>query len=85
MVQDKPMPEDTTVFIVDDEGRTCQLRGGVNVSFEDGHKYTVSESGDTVYRVCGDGEIDGEFTLYDSCAAIEAVLTAPMVRMPSIG
>lgn len=36
---DKPMPKDTTAFIVDDEGKTCELRGGVNVSVEDGRTY----------------------------------------------
>ncbi|MCZ7862622.1 hypothetical protein O9X98_14700 [Agrobacterium salinitolerans] len=71
---DKPMPKDITAFIVDDEGKTCELRGGVNVSFEDGRTYTISDAGDSIYRVCSDGEIDGEFTRYESRAAIEAVL-----------
>lgn len=49
-LEDRNMEPDETAFIVDSEGKTCEIVGGRNVSFDDGYTYTLSQDGETVYQ-----------------------------------
>lgn len=78
-LEDRNMEPDETAFIVNSEGKTCEIVGGRNVSFEDGYAYTLSQDGETVYQVGEKGLIDGEYTFHPSAETIQAILNPPSV------
>ncbi len=73
-IKDRGMAENEVVFIVDQEGRTCEIVGGKNRSFDDGYSYTLSADGNIVYQCGTDGVIDGEFDPHPSAEAIDEIL-----------
>lgn len=81
-IVDREMAMDEVVFIVDQEGRTCEIVGGKNRSFDDGYSYTLSPDGKAVYQCGTDGVIYGEFDPHPSAEAIEEILRSVNTTSP---
>ncbi len=76
---DRAMGATETIFVVDSEGRTLELVGGINQTFEDGYTYRVSYHGNIIYQIAESGFVDGE---YDAHASLEAIARV-LEEMPS--
>ncbi len=65
-----------SVYIIDDNGLVSQIKGGINISRDDGHIYRISEDGSVVVRFDEDGLIDGQFQTFSHPPDLSCLLDA---------
>jgi hypothetical protein len=60
------MDKRASVFIVSEDGDFHEIKGGLNMSKDDGKTYRISEDKTMLYRFNDDGDIDAEFKTFVS-------------------
>lgn len=81
---EREMAADEVVFIVNNEGKTCEIVGGKNQTMEDGYTYLIDLSNNAVLQVGEEGFVDGTYDAHASLDDINAILaerpSAPKFR-----
>lgn len=76
-MNDRDMRPDERVFIMDYEGRICEILGGRNLSFESGCVYTLSDDGCTVNLIGSEGFVENSYDAHPSREAILDIIALP--------
>lgn len=62
------------IYIIDDHSEIFEIVAGRRTDRADGYSYTVDQAKGVVYRVGGQGLVDGEFTPHESREALDAAI-----------
>lgn len=71
---EREMAADEVLFIVNNDGKKCEIVGGKNQTIEDGYIYLIDLSNNAVLQVGEEGFVDGAYDAHESLEAIDAIL-----------